>query len=70
MSDNIVNLRKFRKQDARRQAEGLAERNRAKFGQPKAQSRLEKARREQAAKRLDGHQLQGAGSPDGQDQDA
>lgn len=52
--NDIVNLNKARKAKARADADALAAQNRAKFGRPKAETKLEKLRREKAARELDG----------------
>jgi len=53
----IINLKTFRKQQARADKEQQASQNRAKFGRTKAEKLLEKAKEEQASNRLDGHKL-------------
>lgn len=50
MSDNVVNLRTFRKAKARSEAEKRAEENRARFGQTKAEKRIRKAEEARATK--------------------
>jgi hypothetical protein len=50
MSDNVVNLRTFRKAKARSEAEKRAEENRAKFGQTKAGKLARKAEEARATK--------------------
>ncbi|MBN8534267.1 MAG: DUF4169 family protein [Rhizobiales bacterium] len=50
MSDNVINLRAFRKAKARSEAGKLAEENRAKFGQTKAEKRARKAEESRADK--------------------
>ncbi len=50
MSDNVVNLRAFRKAKARNEAKRQAEQNRAKFGQTKAEKQARKAEEARAAK--------------------
>jgi hypothetical protein len=49
----IVNLNKARKARAKSDAVRKASENRAKFGRPKAETELERRRREKAAKALD-----------------
>jgi hypothetical protein len=51
----IVNLRTVKKQAARKAVRAKADENAAKFGQPKAERRLEKARAEKAKHDLDAH---------------
>jgi hypothetical protein len=53
----IVNLRQFRKQKARAEAEKTAEQNRASFGRTKAERHLTEAERDKAARHVDGHRL-------------
>ena len=53
----IVNLRQFRKQKARAEAEKTAEQNRASFGRTKAERELTDAERDKAARHVDGHRL-------------
>ena len=52
----IVNLRQFRKQKARAEAEKTAEQNRASFGRTKAEKKLSQAEQDLAKSRLDSHQ--------------
>lgn len=53
----IVNLRQFRKQKARAEAEKTAEQNRVSFGRTKAERDLTEAERDKAARHVDGHRL-------------
>ena len=53
----IVNLRQFRKQKARAEAEKTAEQNRVSFGRTKAERELTEAERDKAARHVDGHRL-------------
>lgn len=53
----IVNLRLARKARARSEKEADAAKNRAKFGMPKAQRKLARARDELDEKQLEGHRL-------------
>jgi len=53
----IVNLRQFRKQKARAEAEKTAEQNRVSFGRTKAERELTDAERDKAARHVDGHRL-------------
>ena len=69
MTADVVNLRRTRKQMARRKAETEAAHNRAAFGRSKVEldmTTLDKARE---AKRLDGHQREAPKSrrPSGSD---
>ena len=54
----IINLRSFRKQKARAEAEKAAEQNRLSFGRSKAERRLTDAERDKAGRQLDGHRLE------------
>jgi hypothetical protein len=54
----IVNLRRARKAKTRREKETEAEANRAKFGTPAAVRKLNEAREELAAKRIDAHRIE------------
>lgn len=58
----IVNLRRARKRKSRDQAAGHADAQRTRHGRPKAERKLESARRGQADARLEGHRLD---QPDG-----
>jgi hypothetical protein len=53
----IINLNKARKARAKAAGKAQAARNRVAFGRPKAETALEKARREKAARALDGKKL-------------
>lgn len=53
----IVNLRQFRKQKARAEAEKTAEQNRVSFGRTKAERELTQAERDKAARHVDAHRL-------------
>lgn len=53
----IVNLRQFRKQKARAEAEKTAEQNRLSYGRSKAERELTEAERAKAARHVDGHRL-------------
>lgn len=50
MSDNVINLRAFRKAKSRTEAEKRAEENRAKFGRTKAEKRSRMAEETRADK--------------------
>jgi Domain of unknown function (DUF4169) len=54
---DVVNLKRARKQKARALDETNADANRLRFGRPGAERRLEQARAELEARRLDGHKL-------------
>jgi hypothetical protein len=54
----IVNLNRARKAKARAEAQATAAANRVKFGRPKSETKLEKARREKAARDLDANKRQ------------
>ncbi|KRE00312.1 hypothetical protein ASE63_09580 [Bosea sp. Root381] len=60
MTAEIVNLRRARKQRARRDAEKTAEQNRISFGRSKAERTLTEAERDKAARTLEGHRLPGS----------
>jgi hypothetical protein len=53
----IINLNKARKAMTKAAGKTQAARNRVAFGRPKEETALEKARREKAAKALDGKKL-------------
>ncbi len=59
MTAEIVNLRRARKQRARRDAETQAQQNRISFGRTKAERELTEAERDKAARTLEGHRLPG-----------
>lgn len=61
--NEIVNLRRARKAKARAEAEDVAATNRARFGTPKKERALTKARSEKAAESLDSHRLGGIKNP-------
>jgi hypothetical protein len=54
----IINLNKARKAKAKEAGKAQAAQNRVAFGRPKAETALEKARREKAGKALDGKKLE------------
>jgi nucleotide-binding universal stress UspA family protein len=54
----IINLNKARKARARAAGKAQAAENRVAFGRPKQETALEKARREKAARTLDGKKLE------------
>ena len=53
----IVNLRQFRKQKERAEAEKEAAQNRLAFGRTKAERSLTEAERDKATRHIDGHRL-------------
>lgn len=59
MSADIVNLRQFRKQNARTEKERQAEENRIRFGRTKAEKQLTKALNEQERRKLDAGRIEG-----------
>jgi hypothetical protein len=61
----IINLRKARKAKARVEADARAAENRVRFGRSKAEREVREAEDRLSARRLDGHQVAGATSPDG-----
>lgn len=62
MTNNVVNLNRFRKQKARAAKEKQAEINRIRHGRSKAQKERELADRQRAARLLDGKRLEQAPS--------
>lgn len=62
MSADIVNLRQFRKQNARTEKERQADENRIRFGRTKAEKQLTKALNEQDRRKLDAGRLEGKDS--------
>lgn len=58
----ITNLNRFRKDKAREEKRRTAAENAARHGQSKAEKDLARARREKAARDLDGHNTQTDGS--------
>jgi Domain of unknown function (DUF4169) len=59
----IVNLRQARKQKARAEKEARAADNRIRFGRPKAEKELTKARRDLAEARLGSHKRDDGETP-------
>jgi hypothetical protein len=55
MMGDVVNLRRARKQRVRDIADAEAQANRLHFGRPSAERKLEQAREDLEARRLDGH---------------
>jgi hypothetical protein len=51
----IINLRRARKDKARAEKDKTAQANRVAHGTPKALKKLERAKADKAARRLDGH---------------
>ncbi|MDK1378335.1 MULTISPECIES: DUF4169 family protein [unclassified Sinorhizobium] len=73
MAGDIVNLRQFRKKQARTEKEKRAEQNRIAFGRTKAERTLTSALNEKASKALDQGRLEtpatthpADGTPDGE----
>lgn len=64
MSADIVNLRQFRKQNARTEKERQADENRIRFGRTKAEKQLTKALNEQDRRKLDAGRLECKDSED------
>ncbi|ASY63659.1 hypothetical protein SJ05684_c22180 [Sinorhizobium sojae CCBAU 05684] len=62
MAGDVVNLRQFRKRQARAASEKQAEQNRISFGRTKAEKSLTKALNEKATKSLDQGRLETAPS--------
>ncbi|MCA1491695.1 DUF4169 family protein [Sinorhizobium alkalisoli] len=58
MAGDVVNLRQFRKRQARAASEKQAEQNRISFGRTKAEKSLTKALNERASKSLDQGRLE------------
>jgi hypothetical protein len=63
----VVNLRRARKQQARRRDEAQAQENRISHGLSKAERQMAEKLRAQASKSLDGHLRDGAAKPDDPD---
>ncbi|MBB4185555.1 DUF4169 family protein [Sinorhizobium terangae] len=71
MAGDVVNLRQFRKKQARTEKERQAEQNRISFGRTKAEKSLTRALNEKASKTLDQGRLatpahSADGAPDGE----
>lgn len=64
MSAEIVNLRQFRKKQARSEKERQAEQNRISFGRSKAEKKLTEALNEKAEKAHDQGRLEKDGKDD------
>ena len=58
MSAEIVNLRQFRKQNARTEKERQAEENRVRFGRTKSEKQLTKALNEQERRKLEAGRIE------------
>ncbi|HTO33487.1 MAG TPA: DUF4169 family protein [Pararhizobium sp.] len=58
MTGDIVNLRQFRKQQARTEKDKAAEQNRISFGRTKAEKQLTKTLNDKARKALDQGRLE------------
>ena len=63
MSGDVVNLRQFRKRQARVEREKQAEQNRMSFGRTKTEKSLTTALNEKASKTLDQGRLEGLAAP-------
>ncbi|MQX24861.1 DUF4169 family protein [Sinorhizobium meliloti] len=61
MAGDVINLRQFRKRQARTEHEKQAEQNRVTFGRSKAEKTLTKVLNEKAAKKLDQGRFDQAG---------
>ena len=57
MMAEVVNLRQWRKRQARTEAEDKAAQNRAKFGQTKSSGEIQNISRRKSARHLDQHLL-------------
>lgn len=64
MTDNIINLNRFRKAKARAADQKLAAENRVKFGRTKPEKQAAKAEAERIAARHDGLKLDDPGKPE------
>jgi hypothetical protein len=64
MSAEIINLRQARKAKQRRDADALAEENRAKFGRSKAERKVTQAERDLEARRLEAQRRERGGNDD------
>lgn len=60
---DLINLRRARKQKARKEAADTAAANRAKHGQTKPEKALNKAKEEQSERMLEGHRLNDDDAP-------
>ena len=56
--NDVVNLRRFRKQKARDEAQKQAEANRIAHGRTKAERRIATAEADAARRHIDGHKLE------------
>ncbi len=61
MAGDVINLRQFRKRQARTEKEKQAEQNRVTFGRSKAEKTLTEALNKKAAKALDHGRIEQAG---------
>jgi hypothetical protein len=64
MSAEIINLRQARKAKERRDADALAEENRAKFGRSKTERKTTQAERDFEARRLEAQRRERGGNND------
>ena len=69
MPGEIVNLRQARKRNKRAEKERLADENRVKYGQSKAERMKKEADAERTTRVLDGHLRDKAGTHRGEDGD-
>lgn len=67
MAAEIINLRQVRKARARAEMDSKAEANRRKFGRTKAERLAETNEHQQAARHLDGHEIERRGDDDKDD---
>ncbi|MGL5445749.1 MAG: DUF4169 family protein [Rhabdaerophilum sp.] len=63
MSENVINLRMFRKAKARSEAEKQAQENRAKFGQTKAEKNARRAEKNRSDATHESGRIEGVGPP-------
>jgi hypothetical protein len=60
MTGDVINLRQFRKKQARAEKEKMADANRLQFGRTKAEKNLTRALNEKTEKTLDQGKLEGS----------
>jgi hypothetical protein len=56
---DVVNLKRFKKHNARQQSEQLAQANRTRFGRTKSERKLDELRSKRADDLLDQHRVDG-----------
>ena len=56
---DVVNLKRFKKRNAREQSAQQADTNRARFGRTKSERALDEQRKDQASHLLDQHRIDG-----------